>query len=241
MWGGENITKFSEFETFFTKQTLFKGAKMIPYFQLPSLSFRRRKNDVDLETLFIHPEREKNTVTGKEHFAETPAAKNTDSEARQTEPLLSQKENIAPQVESIAPLTGNAVPPAETTVPKTATAVPLTETIVPLTEEYRPAALPAEYRKQKSESRSPEKHRFLRTASQEELAFHGTKTKQAEEKFSAEQSSRLLQENATPEKKSDVQLSAAISALTECARGQLRYLKKNYDLLKTQTDERYFN
>ena len=193
---------------------------MIPYFQLPSLSFRRRKNDVDLETLFIHPEREKNTVTGKEHFAETPAAKNTDSEARQTEPLLPQKENIAPQVENIAPLT---------------------ETIVPLTEEYRPAELPAEYRKQESESRSPEKHRFLRTASQEELAFHGTMTKQAEEKFSAEQSSRLLQEKATPEKKSDVQLSAAISALTECARGQLRYLKKNYDLLKTQTDERYFN
>lgn len=193
---------------------------MIPYFQLPSLSFRRRKNDVDLETLFIHPEREKNTVTGKEHFAETPAAKNTDSEARQTEPLLPQKENIAPQVENIAPLTENSVP---------------------LTEEYRPAELPAEYRKQESESRSPEKHRFLRTASQEELAFHGTKTKQAEEKFSAEQSSRLLQENATPEKKSDVQLSAAISALTECARGQLRYLKKNYDLLKTQTDERYFN
>ena len=207
---------------------------MIPYFQLPSLSFRRRKNDVDLETLFIHPEREKNTVTGKEHFAETPAAKNTDSEARQTEPLLSQEA-------SPVPLTENAVPPAETTVPKTATAVPLTETIVPLTEEYRPAALPAEYRKQESESSSPEKHRFLRTASQEELAFHGTKTKQAEEKFSAEQSSRLLQENATPEKKSDVQLSAAISALTECARGQLRYLKKNYDLLKTQTDERYFN
>jgi hypothetical protein len=214
VWGGENITKFSEFETFFTKQTLFKGAKMIPYFQLPSLSFRRRKNDVDLETLFIHPERRKNTVTGKEHFAETPAAKNTDSEARQTEPLLPQEENIAPQVENIAPLTGNSVPPAE---------------------------LPAGYRKQESESRSPEKHRFLRTASREELAFHGTKTKQAEEKFSAEQSSRLLQENATPEKKSDVQLSAAISALTECARGQLRYLKKNYDLLKTQTDERYFN
>ena len=207
---------------------------MIPYFQLPSLSFRRRKNDVDLETLFIHPEREKNTVTGKEHFAETPAAKNTDSEARQTEPLL-------PQEASPVPLTENSVPPAETTVPKTATAVPLTETIVPQTEEYRPAELPAEYRKQESESRSPEKHRFLRTASQEELAFHGTKTKQAEEKFSAEQSSRLLQENATPEKKSDVQLSAAISALTECARGQLRYLKKNYDLLKTQTDERYFN
>ena len=192
----------------------------MPYFQLPSLSFRRRKNDVDLETLFIHPEREKNTVTGKEHFAETPAAKNTDSETRQTEPLLPQKENIAPQVENIAPLTENSVPQ---------------------TEEYRPAEFPAEYRKQESESRSPEKHRFLRTASQEELAFHGTKTKQAEEKFSAEQSSRLLQENATPEKKSDVQLSAAISALTECAQGQLRYLKKNYDLLKTQTDERYFN
>jgi hypothetical protein len=227
VWGGENITKFSEFETFFTKQTLFKGAKMIPYFQLPSLSFRRRKNDVDLETLFIHPEREKNTVTGKEHFAETPAAKNTDSEARQTEPLLSQEASPVPLTETIVPLTGNSVPPAETTVP--------------LTEEYRPAEFPAGYRKQESESRSPEKHRFLRTASQEELAFHGTKTKQAEEKFSAEQSSRLLQENATPEKKSDVQLSAAISALTECARGQLRYLKKNYDLLKTQTDERYFN
>jgi hypothetical protein len=187
---------------------------MIPYFQLPSLSFRRRKNDVDLETLFIHPERRKNTVTGKEHFAETPAAKNTDSEARQTEPLLPQEASPVPLTETIVPLTENSVPPAE---------------------------LPAEYRKQESESRSPEKHRFLRTASREELAFHGTKTKQAEEKFSAEQSSRLLQENATHEKKSDVQLSAAISALTECARGQLRYLKKNYDLLKTQTDERYFN
>ena len=36
-------------------------------------------------------------------------------------------------------------------------------------------------------------------------------------------------------------LSAAIDSLTAYAKGQLRYLKKNCDLLKTQSEDRHFN
>lgn len=173
---------------------------MMPYFQLPSLSFLRRKqNDVDLETLFIRSERKKNAVPAREHFAESPAAENTDFEAEDA------------------------------------------ETFQPQTEEYPPAAYPAGYGPPESEFRTPERHRILRTAAGEELSFYGTGAEHTEEKFPAEIPSHSPQENAMPEKKSDAQLSAAIGALTECARGQLRYLKKNYDLLKTQTEERYFN
>ena len=173
---------------------------MMPYFQLPSLSFLRRKqNDVDLETLFIRSERKKNAVPAREHFAESPAAENTDFEAEDA------------------------------------------ETFQPQTEEYPPAAYPAGYGTPESEFRTPERHRILRTAAGEELSFYGTGAEHTEEKFPTEIPSHSPQENAMPEKKSDAQLSAAIGALTECARGQLRYLKKNYDLLKTQTEERYFN
>ena len=173
---------------------------MMPYFQLPSLSFLRRKqNDVDLETLFIRSERKKNAVPAREHFAESPAAENTDFEAEDA------------------------------------------ETFQPQTEEYPPAAYPAGYGPPESEFRTPERHRILRTAAGEELSFYGTGAEHTEEKFPTEIPSHSPQENAMPEKKSDAQLSAAIGALTECARGQLRYLKKNYDLLKTQTEERYFN
>lgn len=173
---------------------------MMPYFQLPSLSFLRRKqNDVDLETLFIRSERKKNAVPAREHFAESPAAENTDFEAEDA------------------------------------------ETFQPQTEKYPPAAYPAGYRTPESEFRTPERHRILRTAAGEELSFYGTGAEHTEEKFPTEIPSHSSQENAMPEKKSDAQLSAAIGALTECARGQLRYLKKNYDLLKTQTEERYFN
>ena len=173
---------------------------MMPYFQLPSLSFLRRKqNDVDLETLFIRSERKKNAVPAREHFAESPAAENTDFEAEDA------------------------------------------ETFQPQTEKYPPAAYPAGYGTPESEFRTPERHRILRTAAGEELSFYGTGAEHTEEKFPAEIPSHSPQENAMPEKKSDAQLSAAIGALTECARGQLRYLKKNYDLLKTQTEERYFN
>ena len=172
----------------------------MPYFQLPSLSFLRRKqNDVDLETLFIRSERKKNAVPAREHFAESPAAENTDFEAEDA------------------------------------------ETFQPQTEEYPPAAYPAGYGPPESEFRTPERHRILRTAAGEELSFYGTGAEHTEEKFPAEIPSHSPQENAMPEKKSDAQLSAAIGALTKCARGQLRYLKKNYDLLKTQTEERYFN
>ena len=115
------------------------------------------------------------------------------------------------------------------------------ETFQPQTEEYPPAAYPAGYGTPESEFRTPERHRILRTAAGEELSFYGTGAEHTEEKFPAEIPSHSPQENAMPEKKSDAQLSAAIGALTECARGQLRYLKKNYDLLKTQTEERYFN
>lgn len=173
---------------------------MMPYFQLPSLSFLRRKqNDVDLETLFIRSERKKNAVPAREHFAESPAAENTDFEAEDA------------------------------------------ETFQPQTEEFPPAAYPAGYGPPEPEFRTPERHRILRTAAGEELSFYGTGAEHTEEKFPTEIPSHSPQENAMPEKKSDAQLSAAIGALTECARGQLRYLKKNYDLLKTQTEERYFN
>ena len=208
---------------------------MMSYFQLPSLLFwRRRKNDVDLETLFIRSERGKNAVTQRKHFAETPAVENAAPGESQKETVLPPTENILPPTENILPQMGNILPQTENILPPTGN-------ILPQTEEYRPAAFRTEYGKRESESLSPEKHRSSRTASGEKLAFYRTGTEQTEGKFSAEQSSHKPQENAMPEKKSDAQLSAAIGALTECARGQLRYLKKNYDLLKTQTEERYFN
>ena len=70
---------------------------MMPYFQLPSLSFLRRKqNDVDLETLFIRSERKKNAVPAREHFAESPAAENTDFEAEDAETFQPQTEEYPP-------------------------------------------------------------------------------------------------------------------------------------------------
>lgn len=164
---------------------------MIPHFQLPSLSFwRRRKNDVDLETLFIHPEKEKSTATEKERLAETSAAKDTHTQKKTVPPEEYQSEIFADDPTETAPQRGLS---------------------------------------------------FFQTAGKENVVFSGTGTAQTEENFSAENSSLFLRENAMPEKKSDTQLDAAIGALTACARGQLRYLKKNYDLLKTQTEERYFN
>ena len=49
------------------------------------------------------------------------------------------------------------------------------------------------------------------------------------------------QQDSGTGKSADAQLNAAIGVLTECARGQLRYLRKNYDLLKTQSEDRFFN
>lgn len=180
----------------------------MPYFQLPSLSFlRRRKNDVDLETLFIHSEREKNAMMTREHFAKNPIAENADSRPKQNKTVPAQQETSRP---------------AE------------------LSAENPDIA--AEYGKQLSDIRSQSgEHRFFQTAARENLSFSGTGTAQVGENFSAGPSEVQLQENTVPEKKSDAQLGAAVSALTGYVRGQLRYLKKNYDLLKTQTEERYFN
>ena len=229
---------------------------MIPHFQLPSLSFwRRRKNDVDLETLFIHSEKEKSTATEKERLAETSAAKDADFRKKQKAIVPQQEEAYRPAVRS-----------AEKSAPfsEESPAVRSAEKSAPFSEEspavrsaeksesfltYRPAEFAekslkttAEYGKPDPDIRSRSGElRFFQTAGKEDVAFPGTGTAQTEENFSAENSSLLLQENSMPEKKSDTQLGAAISALTECARGQLRYLKKNYDLLKTQTEEHYFN
>ena len=180
----------------------------MPYFQLPSLSFlRRRESDVDLETLFIHSEREKNAMMTQERLAENPVEKNVDSPKKQEQNILPQEKTYRPEELSAENLNTFA-----------------------------------EYGKRVSDIRSQAgEHRFFQTAAKENIAFSDTGTAQAEENFSAEQFSHNPQENTMPEKKSEAQLSVAISALTECARGQLRYLKKNYDLLKTQTEERYFN
>ena len=213
---------------------------MIPHFQLPSLSFwRRRKNDVDLETLFIHPEKEKSTATEKERLAETSAAKDADFRKKQKDIVPQQEEAYRPAVRSAeksAPFSEES--PAVRSAEKSESFL-----------TYRPAEFAekslkttAEYGKPEPDIRSRSGElRFFETAGKEDVAFPGTGTAQTEENFSAENSSLLLQENSMPEKKSDTQLGAAISALTECARGQLRYLKKNYDLLKTQTEEHYFN
>ena len=213
---------------------------MIPHFQLPSLSFwRRRKNDVDLETLFIHPEKEKSTATEKERLAETSAAKDADFRKKQKDIVPQQEEAYRPAVRSAeksAPFSEES--PAVRSAEKSEAFL-----------TYRPAEFAekslkttAEYGKPDPDIRSRSGElRFFQTAGKEDVAFPGTGTAQTEENFSAENSSLLLQENSMPEKKSDTQLGAAISALTECARGQLRYLKKNYDLLKTQTEEHYFN
>ena len=37
------------------------------------------------------------------------------------------------------------------------------------------------------------------------------------------------------------QLGIAVGALTDCARAQLRYLRKNYELLRSQSEENFFN
>ena len=90
---------------------------MMPYFQLPSLSFLRRKqNDVDLETLFIRSERKKNAVPAREHFAESPAAENTDFEAEDAETFQPQTEEYPPAAypAGYGPLNRNSEPRRDT-------------------------------------------------------------------------------------------------------------------------------
>ena len=178
----------------------------MPYFQLPSLSFRRRrKSDVDLETLFIHPEKKEAAAAAMERFAGTSAEENADVRENQEKTAPEQKNEYQRDRFS-----------AE-----------------------RPAG--TRYEQQESESRSPAgERRFFQSAVRKEQSFSGPGMETAADKFPAEPPLRP-QENTMPEQKSAVLLSAAIGALTECARGQLRYLKKNYDLLKTQSEDRYFN
>ena len=43
------------------------------------------------------------------------------------------------------------------------------------------------------------------------------------------------------ERQASSQLGSAVGALTDCARAQLRYLRKNYELLRSQSEENFFN
>ena len=166
---------------------------MMPYFQLPSLSFlRRRKNGSNLEVLFLHSGNGKERIVPEETVSENTASVNAAIPEGQNETVFQKREDVSE---------------------KSAFPIP-TETV--------------EYREQGSNIRNfPEQARQELTAvagqmRQDELLPHS-------------------QQDSGTGKSSDAHLSAAIGVLTECARGQLRYLRKNYDLLKTQSEDRFFN
>ena len=166
---------------------------MMPYFQLPSLSFlRRRKNGSNLEALFLHPGNGKERIVPEETVSENTASVNAAIPEGQNETVFQKREDVSE---------------------KSAFQIP-TETV--------------EYREQGLKIRNfPEQDRKVLTAAAGQM--------QGDELF------QHSQQDSGTGKSADAQLSAAIGVLTECARGQLRYLRKNYDLLKTQSEDRFFN